>query len=279
MNKIKLFAASAVLAAGITLLPGCHTITSIENEPVSHDTPIENNSVAMELNDLNDKVSNYQTKKKIEKIYSKINTGSVKINEVLLETTEKKQTLHTTGKDLMILLEGKGNTAWFSSNITPSDAYSSIASLNEERAIKSIGYEDYLNPSTINYIIGNTNNNVNIKYSENGKLEISVPDEIEKMTICEVTPSEVKGLDDEETQRYILSQPTNKIIPIYALQTIRHVEQVPKLYSKDDILTVTYDGNYFETYMGFAEKDFSSIPFFTFEFNSLNERDNIIHKT
>ena len=277
-EKIKFLAASALLASNIVLLPGCYKAVDLDVKTDS--SLIVENSALNQLNSLNSISSSYNREKKLEKIYSKINDDSVRLKDVLAETDKQNYTFYTTGMDVMVIIEGKENVAWFSSNILPSDAYSAIASYNENQIIEKQSVFNYLDPSSFKYFIGNTeNDDFSVFYSTNGKLQVDVKKGVKKITICEVTPSVVTDLNNEQSEMYMLKQPSNNSIPSYAFTTLKYFEDVPALYMKDDdVLCVDYKGNYYETYIGFAEKDFSSLPFFELAFNEFIKNENVIYK-
>ena len=262
-EKIKFLAASALLASNIVLLPGCYKAVDLDVKTDS--SLIVENSALNQLNSLNSISSSYNREKKLEKIYSKINDDSVRLKDVLAETDKQNYTFYTTGMDVMVIIEGKENVAWFSSNILPSDAYSVIASYNENQIIEKQSVFNYLDPSSFKYFIGNTeNDDFSVFYSTNGKLQVDVKKDVKKITICEM---------------YMLKQPSNNSIPSYAFTTLKYFEDVPILYMKDaDVLCVDYKGNYYETYIGFADKDFSSLPFFELAFNEFIKNENVIYK-
>lgn len=265
-GKIKFLAASAILAGNIVLLPGCHQVI----DEGAHEEKL---SVLDELNNLDE--DNYLTQKRIEKVYAAIDDDSVKVKQVLGQSDSNNYTFYTTGGDVMVIVEGENPFVWFSSNITPSDAYSAIASYNDDRVVFCKGAFQYLNPSSFSYL---TDSDF-ISYSDGGKLEVNIGDKVKKITLCEVTESKVKGLNEKQTEEYVLKQIYNYDLPEYALRTLKNSEEVPSVFMKNsDTLAVIYDDNYFETYVGFAEKDFSSIPFFGFIFNEFVKSENVLHK-
>ena len=272
-NNIKLLAASVILAGHIVLLPGCYKALDFEEQD---DIKI---NVLDELNALSFGDDSYIHQKRVEKLYAKINKDSVKVKQVLGKTDSNSYAFYTTGCDIMVILQGEKPMVWFSSNITPSDAYSAIASYNENELLMDSESFNYLNPRDFEYFAGDTIDGIDINYSDGGKLDINANDGVREIIVCAVTPSMVKGLDDKQTEEYILKQEVNYDIPNYAFMTLNHSEEMPILYMKDSVtLGVFYGGNDYETYIGFAEEDFCSIPFFRFKFKEIDSKNIVLYK-